>query len=376
MKIPYNRPHLNNKELKNISDAHSRWWLAGDGYYTKKCHEWFEKKFGANKALLTTSCSAAMDIMTILANIEKGDEVIMPSFTFSSTANSVVLRGGTPVFVDIRHDTLNIDENLIEEAITSKTKAIFVVHYAGVGCEMDTIKRIAKRHKLLVLEDAAQGFSARYKGKQLGTIGDVGAMSFHETKNITSGEGGVLFVNKAKYAERAEIIREKGTNRSKFYRGEIDKYTWVDMGSSFLPSEIISAFLYAQLTGSKKIIRKRLYIWKDYQKRLMYLEKKAYLRLPVTPVTTEHNGHIFYILLDDQKTRNELMTYLKGRGILAPFHYIPLHSSPAGRKFGRYVGRMDNTNKVSSTLIRLPLFYDLKQSEIDFIVKSIENFFK
>lgn len=376
MKIPFNKPYLTEKEMKYIKHAHSLWWLAGDGYYTNKCHIWLEKTIGTKKALLTTSCTSALDMIAILIDIKPGDEVIMPSFNFPSTANAVVLRGGVPVFVDIREDTLNINEKQIENAITPKTRAIFVVHYAGVGCEMTTINKIAKRYNLLVLEDAAHGLLARFNGQYLGTLGHLGAFSFHETKNVTAGEGGTLLINDEKFIDRAEIIREKGTNRAKFYRGQVDKYTWVDIGSSYLPSEITAAFLAAQLERAFQITKKRVRIWNEYHEALKFLEKKGYIKRPFIPRSCEHNGHLYYILVENLKVRDGLINFLKKREILAPFHYIPLHTSPAGRKFGRFVGKMTITRKTSNNLLRLPLFYDIKDSEVDYVVKSIDDFFK
>lgn len=375
-KIPFNKPHLTRKEMGYISHAHSLGQLSGDGYYTQKCHQWLEKNLDTKRAFLTNSCTSAMEMMAILLNINSGDEVIMPSFTFSSTANAVVLRGGTPVFIDIRLDTLNINENLIEGAITAKTKAIFVVHYAGVGCEMDQIKKIAKKHNLFVLEDAAQALLAKYKGKYLGTLGDMGAFSFHETKNIISGEGGALLVNNTNFIERAEIIREKGTNRDKFFRRQVDKYTWVDIGSSYLPGEMVAAFLMAQLELAKEITKKRLKIWNTYHKAFEQLEKLGYLRRPIVPKNTEHNGHIYYVLLSNVQTRDKFIDFLGQRDILAIFHYIPLHSSPAAKKYGRFVGNMKVTNKTSDTLLRLPLFFDMTDNELEYIIKSVKDFFK
>lgn len=375
-KIPFNKPHLTHKEMGYINHAHSLGQLSGNGFYTKKCHDWLERSFSTKKALLTNSCTAAMEMMAILMNIKQGDEIVMPSFTFSSTANAVVLRGGIPVFVDIRPDTLNINEQLIENAITKKTKAIFVVHYAGVGCEMDKIKSIAKKHKLFVLEDAAQGILSKYKDQYLGTIGDMGAFSFHETKNIISGEGGALMVNNPAYIERAEIIREKGTNRDQFFRGQVDKYTWVDLGSSYLPGEITAAFLLAQFEQAHELTKKRLNIWTRYNKNLSELEKRGVLKRPMIPSYCEYNGHLFYIITENLKTRNKLIDFLKKRGILSVFHYIPLHSSPAGKKYARFIGDMGVTDKISETLLRLPLFYDITEKEIDYIVESIYDFFK
>lgn len=375
-KIPFNKPHLTHKEMGYISHAHSLGQLSGDGFYTQECHKWLEKNLNAKKALLTNSCTSAMEMMAILINIKHGDEIIMPSFTFSSTANAVVLRGGIPVFVDIRPDTLNIDEQSIENSITKKTKAIFVVHYAGVGCEMDKIKSIAKKHKLFVLEDAAQGILSKYKNQYLGTIGDMGAFSFHETKNIISGEGGALLINNPAYIERAEIIREKGTNRDQYFRGQVDKYTWVDIGSSYLPGEMVAAFLMAQLEDIKRITQKRIKIWNIYHQSLEDLEKAGYFKRPIIPPNISHNGHLYYILLPSLKIRNKFMEFLKKRDILTVFHYIPLHSSPAGKKYGRYVGKMEITDKTSDTLVRLPLFYDITEKEIDYIVETIYDFFK
>lgn len=375
MKIPFNKPHLTNQELGYIIDAHSRGALAGDGYYTKKCHEWLEEHIGGEKALLTHSCTGALEMMSILADIQPGDEVIMPSFTFVSTANAVVLRGGVPVFVDIRPDTLNIDESLIERAITSKTKAISPVHYAGVSAEMDTILKIADKHKLLVLEDAAQGFLSTYKDKNVGTMGDMSAFSFHETKNVISGEGGALLVNKKKFVERAEMIREKGTNRTKFFRGQVDKYTWVDIGSSYLPGEIIAAFLYAQLENSKNINKKRISIWESYHKSFAELEERGVVRRPFIPEDCTHNGHLYYVLVKDLETRTKLINHLKEKDILSVFHYIPLHSAPAGRKYGRAVGDMQVTDTVSDTLVRLPMYYDLEEENRAKVISAVFDFF-
>lgn len=375
-KIPFNKPHLTHKEMGYITHARSLGQLSGDGFYTHKCHEWLEKKIDTKKVLLTHSCTAAMDMMAILIDIKPGDEVIMPSFTFSSTANAVVLRGATPVFVDIRPDTLNIDERLIEKAITQKTKAIFVVHYAGVACEMDRILKIAKKYHLSILEDAAQGFLSKYKNQHLGTIGDMGAYSFHETKNIISGEGGTLLINNPTYIDRAEIIREKGTNRNQFFRGQVDKYTWVDLGSSYLPGEIIAAFLMAQFESANKITKKRIKIWNIYHKAFEELEKIGLLRRPVIPQDVTYNGHLYYLLLPTLEIRDKFIEFLKGRDILTVFHYIPLHSSPAGKKYGRYVGKMQITDKTSDTLVRLPLFYDITEREITYIIQTIKDFFK
>lgn len=375
MNIPFNKPHLTNKEMGYISKAHALGKLAGDGFYTKQCHALLERKTKTQKALLTHSCTGALEMMAILANIKPGDEVIIPSFTFVSTANAFVLRGAIPVFVDIRPDTLNIDETLIEEAITNKTKAIVPVHYAGVGCEMDVIMSIAQKHNLFVLEDAAQGYLSTYKGKMLGAIGDMGAYSFHETKNIISGEGGALLVNKKSLIERAEIIREKGTNRSKFFRGQVDKYTWVDIGSSYLPGEIVAAFLFAQLEQSVEINKKRMKIWQKYNDAFADLEKQGYLRRPIIPESCTHNAHMYYILTENLEVRTKLLEYLQKQNILSVFHYIPLHSSPAGKKFGRTHGKLPVTNHISDSLTRLPLFYDLTQAEVTHVIRSVQNFF-
>lgn len=373
--IPFNKPHITKKEIYYIKEAYRLGQLAGDGYFTKKCHKWLEDSLGCKKCLLTHSCTGALEMTAILANISVGDEVIMPSYTFVSTANAFVLRGGIPVFIDIRKDTLNINENLIEEAITKKTKAIMVVHYAGVACEMDKIKKIAKKHKLLLFEDAAQGLMSKYKNQYLGTMGDLGTYSFHETKNIISGEGGALLINNKKYIERAEIIREKGTNRAKFIRGQVDKYTWVDIGSSYLPGELISAFLLAQLEDAKEITAKRINTWRLYHELLHPLEKKGLLQRPSIPEHCEHNGHLYYILLSDEKVRNNLMSYLERRGVLSVFHYVPLHNSQAGRKYGRSVDRLPVTMDTWKRLVRLPMFYDLRDKEVEYIVSLIKKFF-
>lgn len=374
-KIPFNKPPLTGKELEYIKQAHEIGQFSGDGFFTKKCNQWIENNIGARKSLLTHSCTAALEMMAILADLRLGDEVIMPSYTFVSTANAFVMRGAVPVFVDIREDTLNINEKLIESAITPNTKAIVVVHYAGVGCEMDEILKIAKKYNLLIFEDAAQGILAKYKDKYLGAIGDLGAFSFHETKNIASGEGGAILINNPKYSERAEIIREKGTNRNQFFRGQVDKYTWVDIGSSYLPGEIIAAFLAAQLEEAQNLTRKRVEIWNNYHRQLAELEKCGYLRRPIVPDNCEHNGHMYYVLLDDLERRTKLIDFLKQQDILSVFHYIPLHSSPAGRKFGRAIGDMKITDSTTDRLLRLPLFYELSNRDIEFVIGSIKNFY-
>lgn len=354
--IPFNKPYMTGRELWYIAQAHAKGHLSGDGMFTKKCNDWLEARTGSNKALLTHSCTAALEMAAILADIKPGDEVIMPSYTFVSTANAFVLRGGVPVFVDIRPDTLNIDETKIEQAITPRTKAIVPVHYAGVACEMDAIMAIAQQHNLLVIEDAAQGIMSTYKGKSLGAIGHLGAYSFHETKNIISGEGGALLVNDKRFADRAEIIREKGTNRSKFFRGEIDKYTWVDFGSSYLPSELVAAFLFAQIDEADAITASRLDIWQFYHEQFAELEAAGFLTRPIVPAECQHNAHMYYILLPDEPTRARLIARLKLEGIHSVFHYVPLHSSPMGMKVGRISGSMENTDDLSNRLLRLPLW--------------------
>lgn len=369
MKIPFNRPYLTGKELEYIAQAHALGHLSGDGTFTRKCNAWLENGIGSRKALLTHSCTAALEMAALLADLQPGDEVIMPSFTFVSTANAFVLRGATPVFVDIREDTLNIDERLIEAAITSRTRAICVVHYAGIGCEMDTINAIAARHGLLVIEDAAQGVMASYKGRPLGNLSALAALSFHETKNLISGEGGALLINDERFVERAEIIREKGTNRSRFFRGQVDKYTWVDVGSSYLPGEIVAAFLWAQMEQAERITQARLRIWNAYHHAFASLEQNSRLRRPVVPTHCEHNAHMYYLLLPDLGTRTRFIDSLKQVGIQSVFHYIPLHSSPAGQRFGRSNGALPMTDSVSDRIVRLPLWI----SELDYerVVQSV-----
>ncbi len=374
--IPFNKPHLTGKELHNIADAHQRGQLAGDGFYTKRCSEWLEQTTGAKKVLLTHSCTAALEMAAMLADIKPGDEVIMPSYTFVSTANAFVLRGGVPVFVDIRADTLNIDETQIEAVITPRTRAIVPVHYAGVACEMDTILEIAKRHNLLVIEDAAQGVMASYKGRALGSIGHLGTYSFHETKNVISGEGGALLVNDPSLVTRAEIIREKGTNRSQFFRGQVDKYTWVDVGSSYLPGEIIAAFLWAQLEDARKITAKRLEIWGEYHQAFEPLEAERRVRRPIVPAGCEHNAHMYYLLLKDLSARTTFIDSMKQQGINCVFHYVPLHSSPAGKKYGRAVGEMAVTNDLADRLVRLPIWgglTDKLQKLIDIVGQNLSS---
>ncbi len=367
MNIPFNKPHMTGKELWYIAQAHANGHLAGDGSFTKKCNGWLEQRTGTHKALLTHSCTAALEMAAILADIQPGDEVIMPSYTFVSTANAFVLRGAVPVFVDIRPDTLNIDEAQIEAAITEKTKAIVPVHYAGVGCEMDTIMAIARKHGLLVIEDAAQGIMSTYKGRPLGSIGHLGALSFHETKNIISGEGGALLVNDPALGERAEIIREKGTNRSLFFRGQVDKYTWVDVGSSFLPSELVAAFLWAQMEEADSITRQRLSLWNTYHQWMEEPEKSGRVRRPVIPAHCAHNAHMYYLLLQDLERRTAFIARLKGLGIHPVFHYVPLHSSPAGLRFGRADGELTVTDNIAERLVRLPLWLGLEEQQVEVI---------
>lgn len=361
--IPFNKPYLTGQEIEYIKKSHEVGNLSGDGQFTVKSSRWLENKTHCRKALLTHSCTGALEMAAILANFGPGDEVILPSYTFVSTANAFVLRGAIPVFVDIRPDTLNINEKLIEAAITPRTKAIAPVHYAGVGCEMDTIMQIAKKHNLLVIEDAAQGVMSTYKGQALGAIGHLGAYSFHETKNIISGEGGALLVNDAAYADRAEIIREKGTNRSQFYEGKVDKYTWHDIGSSYLPGEDTAAFLLAQLEHAQEITNARLAIWDKYHQALESLEKKGDIRRPVIPEECQHNAHMYYVLLDSNQTRTKLIEKFKKQNIHPVFHYIPLHSSPGGIKFGRVSGSMNHTDDLSARLLRLPLWVGLEEHQ-------------
>lgn len=361
--IPFNKPYMTGKELWYIAQAHHLGWLAGDGAFTKRCQSWLEARTGTRKALLTHSCTAALEMAAILADIQPGDEIIMPSYTFVSTANAFVLRGAVPVFVDIRSDTLNLDETKIEAAITERTKAIVPVHYAGVGCDMDTIMAIARRYGLLVIEDAAQGIMASYKGRPLGAIGHLGALSFHETKNLISGEGGALLINDPAFIQRAEIIREKGTNRSQFFRGQVDKYTWVDIGSSFLPSELIAAFLWAQMEEAENITRRRLDLWDTYHRTLEPLEKTGKLRRPVIPDDWVHNAHMYYILLPSLVKRKALIEELKQHGIHAVFHYVPLHNAPAGRQYGRAHGELTVTDELADRLLRLPLWVGLEEHQ-------------
>jgi len=371
MLIPFNKPYMTGKELFNISKAHFYGMLAGDGPFTKHCHSWLEEKTGAEKALLTHSCTAALEMAAILLDIQPGDEIIMPSYTFVSTANAFVLRGAVPVFVDIRIDTLNLDESLIEDAITPRTRAIVPVHYAGVACDMDRIMEIANRRGLKVVEDAAQGIMATYKGRSLGSIGSLGAYSFHETKNVISGEGGALLVNDPVLTLRAEVIREKGTNRSRFFRGEVDKYTWQDIGSSFLPGELIAAFLWAQLEEAQSITEARINIWNTYHDALAPLEIQGLLCRPTVPPECHHNAHMYYILLPDVIVRDRTARRLKEEGIHAIFHYLPLHSSTAGLRFGRPHGLLTTTEGISDRVLRLPMWMGLSESEVTFVVETL-----
>lgn len=374
MKIPFYKTSIGPKETEYVIQALNNGQLSGDGKFTHKTHQWLEKHLKAPKALLTHSCTASLEMICLLLDLGPGDEVIMPSFTFVSTANAVVLRGAVPVFVDIRPDTINIDEKLIEQAITPKTKAIMVVHYAGVGCEMEKILQIGKRHNIAVVEDAAQAIGSTYKQKALGTWGRFGALSFHETKNIISGEGGALIVNDAQDALRAEIIREKGTNRSQFLRGQVDKYTWRDIGSSFLPSEMVAALLLAQLERIEELTQTRVKLWDQYFAKLETLENHGKVRRPHIPPECVHNGHMFYLVTDSLKTRTDLIQFLKSKDIQAPFHYVPLHSSPGGKKYARYSGNLSQTDLVSETLLRLPLFPALES--VDPVVSAITEFYK
>ena len=372
--IPFNKAVYLPAAFEHVADVVKSSKIAGDGIYTKLCSEWMEKRFCAKKVLMTTSCTAALEMTAILLNIQQGDEIIMPSYTFVSTANAFVLHGAKCVFVDIRPDTMNIDEKLIEKAITEKTKAIVVVHYAGVGCEMDTIMEISKKYNIPVIEDAAQGVMASYKGRALGTIGDFGCYSFHETKNYTMGEGGALVINNEDYLERAEIIREKGTNRSKFYRGEIDKYTWVDIGSSFLPSEFNVSYLYGQLQMADEINNNRIESWGFYYDGLKKLENKGIVELPKVPSECIHNAHMFYLKWKNVEQRSDFIDYMKVKEISCVFHYVPLHSSFGGNKYGRMYEKDRFTTAESERLVRLPMFYKMKKEECEYIIESIINF--
>lgn len=370
--IPFNRPYMTGRELHYIAQAHAAGHLAGDGPFTKRCHEWMRQRTGAPKTLLTHSCTAALEMAALLLRLEPGDEIIMPSYTFVSTANAFVLRGAVPVFVDIRPDTFNLDERLVEGAITSRTRAIVPVHYAGVGCEMDSLMSIARKHGLRVVEDAAQGVMAAYKNRPLGSIGDLGAYSFHETKNVICGEGGALIINDATFSSNAEIIREKGTDRSRFIRGEVDKYTWQSSGSSFLPSELTAGFLWAQLQEADWLTSCRLALWNRYNEMLAPLETKGLLRRPIIPIECSHNAHMYQVLIAPEINRHLVLERLKEAGIGAVFHYVPLHSSPAGRALGRAHEDLSVTNDVSVRLIRLPLWIGLSESEQSRVVSALK----
>lgn len=364
--IPFNKPYMAGKELWYITEAHAKGQLSGNGDFTKRCNHWLEERIGCEKALLTHSCTAALEMAAFLADLGPGDEVIMPSFTFVSTANAFVLRGATPVFVDIRPDTLNLDELQIEEAITENTRAIVPVHYAGVACEMDTIMEIARKNNLVVIEDAAQGIMSAYKGYPLGSIGDIGAMSFHETKNIISGEGGAILINNENMSGRAEIILEKGTNRKAFFQGEVDKYSWVDFGSSFLPSDLIAAYLWAQMEEALAITKRRLMLWEHYHSGLRPLAQAGLLRRPIIPEHCRHNAHMYYILLPDASKRAQLIEHLRSKSIYSVFHYVPLHDSPMGLRYGRSSGDLSQTVDLSSRLLRLPFWLgvEVHQEEV------------
>jgi dTDP-4-amino-4,6-dideoxygalactose transaminase len=371
--IPFNRPPVVGKELNNIVQALSARHFSGDGDFTRRCHEWLERETGAAKALLTHSCTAALEMAALLADLEPGDEVILPSFTFTSTANAVALRGAIPVFVDIRSDTLNLDEAQVQDAITTRTRAVIVVHYAGVACAMDAFEVIAQRNGLFLIEDAAQALLSTYKGRPLGAIGSLGTISFHDSKNIVSGEGGALLIRDPRLISRAEIIREKGTNRSAFFRGQVDKYTWVDLGSSYLPSEITAAFLYAQLEYARSLTDERLRVWNRYHEAFAALEHAGRVRRPIVPADCGHNAHLYYLLLSDLSERTRLIARLKDRGIKALFHYVPLHDAPAGRRYGRAHGTLDVTSNASERLVRLPLWPDLDDHSIDRVIECVHQ---
>jgi dTDP-4-amino-4,6-dideoxygalactose transaminase len=374
--INFNVPPYTGKEIEYIEEAVRNQKICGDGPFTKKCSEWIESKTGTEKCLLTTSCTHATELAALLLDIKEGDEVIMPSYTFVSTADAFVLRGAKAVFVDVRPDTMNIDETLIEDAVTKRTKAIVPVHYAGVGCEMDTIMDIARRHDLMVVEDAAQGIMSTYKGKALGTFGEFGCFSFHETKNFSMGEGGALLIRDQKYIEDAEIFREKGTDRSKYFRGQVDKYRWQNYGSSYLPSDMNAAYLYAQLQLADEITKTRMARWNEYREQLSELADGGRIELPYIPEHCEHNAHMFYIKTKDMEERSRLIAFLKEKGIMAVFHYIPLHSAPAGMKFGRFHGEDQFTTKESERLLRLPMFYTLTADQTEYITEQIKAFYR
>ena len=374
--ISFNIPPFTEKEIEYVSEAINNHKICGDGPFTKKCNQWMEERFHAKKVLLTTSGTTALDMALLMCDISPGDEVILPSYTFSSTATAPVLAGAKLVFVDIRPDTMNIDEKKIEAAITDRTKVIIAVHYAGVACEMDTIMEIARKYNLMVVEDAAQGVMSKYKGRYLGTIGDFGCYSFHETKNYSMGEGGAIIINNPKYFERAEILREKGTDRSKFYRGQVDKYTWIDFGDSYLPSDINAAYLWAQLEMADRINENRLRSWHLYDKLLKPLAEKGCIQQPTIPQICDHNAHMYYIKCKDLNERTSLIKHLKDNEVGAVFHYIPLHSSPAGLKFGIFSGEDRFTTKESERLVRLPMYYGLEEKDLRFVVEKICEFYQ
>ena len=374
--ISFNVPPFTGKELDYVKQAVDNHKICGDGPFTKKCHAWLEERFGSQKVLLTTSGTTALEMATLLSDLKKGDEVILPSFTFSSTATSVVLTGATPVFSDIRPDTMNLDETRIEDAITDRTRAIMAVHYAGVACEMDTILDIADRHGLMVIEDAAQGVMSSYKGKALGTIGNFGCFSFHETKNYSMGEGGALLIRDPENNDRAEILREKGTNRSVFLRGQVDKYTWVNYGSSYLPSDMNAAYLWAQLEMADAINENRLRTWNRYHESFRDLAEDGSLELPVIPAECVHNAHMYYVKLRDLEERTAFISHMKSRGILSVFHYVPLHSAPAGVHFGRFHGEDRYTTSESNRLVRLPLYYNMAEEDTAAVIEAVHDFFR
>jgi dTDP-4-amino-4,6-dideoxygalactose transaminase len=371
IKIPFNQPAVLGREYEYMEAAVAARHISGNGPFTKRCHAWLEAHTTCRRALLTHSCTAALEMSALLLDLEPGDEVLMPSFAFVSTANAFVLRRAVPVFVDIRPDTLNLDETLIERAITPRTRAIVALHYAGVGCEMDAIEAIARRHGLVVVEDAAQGIMAKYRDRPLGSIGQLGALSFHETKNLISGEGGALLVNDGRYADRAEILWEKGTNRSQFFRGQTDKYTWLDLGSSYLPSELSAAFLQAQFEHADRVAAERMRLWQQYHAAFESLERDGVLRRPIVPPHCRHNAHIYYVLLPSPDTRTAVLASVRAAGIDAVFHYVPLHSSPAGRRFGRASGDLPVTANAADRLIRLPMWLGMTDEQIEFVVDGV-----
>lgn len=374
--IPFNVPPFTGREMNYIQEAVNNQKICGDGPFTKRCSAWMEERTGTAKALLTTSCTHANELAVLLLNLQPGDEVIMPSFTFVSSADAYVLRGVVPVFVDVRPDTMNIDENLIEDAITERTKAIEVVHYAGVGCNMDRIMEIARKHNLYVIEDAAQAVNAYYKGKALGSFGEFGCYSFHETKNYSMGEGGALLIRDDKYIDAAEIIREKGTNRSQYYRGQVDKYTWMNYGSSYLPSDMNAAYLWAQLELADEINAKRLTVWNYYNEELKCLVDRGLIEVPYIPEECTHNAHMFYVKTKDLKERTDFIAFMDQKGIMTPFHYVPLHNAPAGRKFARFHGEDKYTTSESDRLVRLPLYYVITEQEMEYVVRMMKEFYR